>query len=158
VKRQAMSVDREPAGVYFGTTSGDVWASRDEGRTCRASISEIYAVEVAQREGPCMQVRIPSPLRSYTKCRSVHASGATLASPRRPRPTIPRNALRVIDGTVAFADTSSSSSTGCKRTISRRPSQRGEVMIVCALSGGGEWRQYAAQHSLTPLRPNPYNP
>ncbi len=34
VKRQAMSVDQAtPAGVYFGTTSGDVWASRDEGRT-----------------------------------------------------------------------------------------------------------------------------
>ncbi|HEX4885988.1 MAG TPA: glycosyl hydrolase [Casimicrobiaceae bacterium] len=32
VKRQAMTADRgEPAGVYLGTTSGEVWGSRDEG-------------------------------------------------------------------------------------------------------------------------------
>ena len=29
-----MSADAgDPVGVYFGTTSGEVWASRDEGRT-----------------------------------------------------------------------------------------------------------------------------
>ncbi len=34
VKRQAMTTDlREPVGVYFGTTTGEVWGSRDEGRT-----------------------------------------------------------------------------------------------------------------------------
>ncbi len=32
VKRQAMTADRAaPAGVYLGTTSGEVWGSRDEG-------------------------------------------------------------------------------------------------------------------------------
>jgi hypothetical protein len=32
VKRQAMAGDsRDPMGLYFGTTSGEVWASRDEG-------------------------------------------------------------------------------------------------------------------------------
>lgn len=32
VKRQCMSADAaDPVGVYLGTTSGDVWASRDEG-------------------------------------------------------------------------------------------------------------------------------
>ena len=32
VKRQAMCVDRnDPVGVYFGTTSGEIWASIDEG-------------------------------------------------------------------------------------------------------------------------------
>lgn len=51
VKRQAMSADaREPVGLYFGTTSGELWASRDEGRRwgCIAQhLPEIYAVEAA---------------------------------------------------------------------------------------------------------------
>ena len=51
VKRQAMTVDdAATVGVYFGTTSGEVWGSRDEGRTwkCLARhLPEIYAVEVA---------------------------------------------------------------------------------------------------------------
>jgi len=51
VKRQAMSVDAStPTGVYFGTTSGEVWASRDEGRTWKraaAHLPQIYSVEVA---------------------------------------------------------------------------------------------------------------
>ena len=51
VKRQAMAVDaREPAGLYFGTTSGEVWGSRDEGRTWKclaAHLPHIFAVEVA---------------------------------------------------------------------------------------------------------------
>jgi hypothetical protein len=34
VLRDAMCVDdAEPAGVYFGTRSGEVFASRDEGET-----------------------------------------------------------------------------------------------------------------------------
>jgi photosystem II stability/assembly factor-like uncharacterized protein len=51
VKRQAMTTDQgEPVGVYFGTTSGELWASGDEGAswTCVAShLPEIYSVEVA---------------------------------------------------------------------------------------------------------------
>jgi photosystem II stability/assembly factor-like uncharacterized protein len=50
VKRQAMTTDaREPTGIYFGTTSGEVWASRDEGRSFRCiarHLPHIYAVEV----------------------------------------------------------------------------------------------------------------
>lgn len=49
VKRQAMSGDAlDPVGLYFGTTSGELWASLDEGNrwTCLArSLPEIYAVE-----------------------------------------------------------------------------------------------------------------
>jgi hypothetical protein len=49
VKRQAMTADtREPCGVYLGTTSGEVWGSRDEGRTWRClarNLPHIYAVE-----------------------------------------------------------------------------------------------------------------
>jgi hypothetical protein len=49
VKRQAMCVDtHDPVGVYFGTTSGEVWASVDEGRSWRqiaAHLPEIYSVE-----------------------------------------------------------------------------------------------------------------
>jgi photosystem II stability/assembly factor-like uncharacterized protein len=52
VKRQAMACDAgEPVGLYFGTTSGEVWASRDEGKrwTCVArNLPEIYAVETAE--------------------------------------------------------------------------------------------------------------
>lgn len=51
VKRQAMTADGfSTAGVYFGTTSGEVWGSRDEGRTwkCLARhLPEIYALESA---------------------------------------------------------------------------------------------------------------
>jgi hypothetical protein len=49
VKRQAMTTDRaHTVGVYFGTTSGEVWGSRDEGRSwkCLAQhLPHIYAVE-----------------------------------------------------------------------------------------------------------------
>lgn len=52
VKRQAMTADpRDPLGLYFGTTSGTLWASTDEGRrwTCIAQhLPEIYAVEAAE--------------------------------------------------------------------------------------------------------------
>ena len=40
-----------PVGLYFGTTSGELWMSRDEGNrwTCIArNLPEIYAVEVAE--------------------------------------------------------------------------------------------------------------
>jgi photosystem II stability/assembly factor-like uncharacterized protein len=51
VKRQAMSADAgDPVGLYFGTTSGELWMSRDEGKgwTCIARhLPEIYAVEAA---------------------------------------------------------------------------------------------------------------
>jgi len=52
VKRQAMSADtHDPVGIYFGTTSGEVWASTDEGAqwTCLAShLPEIYSLEAAE--------------------------------------------------------------------------------------------------------------
>jgi photosystem II stability/assembly factor-like uncharacterized protein len=52
VKRQAMTVDRASSvGVYFGTTSGEVWGSVDEGGSwrCLAShLPEIYSVESAE--------------------------------------------------------------------------------------------------------------
>jgi photosystem II stability/assembly factor-like uncharacterized protein len=51
VKRQAMTTDDgDPVGVYFGTTSGELWASNDEGGhwTCVAQhLPEIYSVECA---------------------------------------------------------------------------------------------------------------
>ena len=49
-----MHLNTEPAGatvgLYFGTTSGELWASRNEGKawTCIARhLPEIYAVETA---------------------------------------------------------------------------------------------------------------
>jgi hypothetical protein len=40
----------DPVGIYFGTTSGEVYASSDEGASWRqiaAHLPEIYSVEVA---------------------------------------------------------------------------------------------------------------
>jgi photosystem II stability/assembly factor-like uncharacterized protein len=52
VKRQAMCTDRgDPAGVYFGTTGGEVWASMNEGGkwTCLVRhLPEIYSLEAAE--------------------------------------------------------------------------------------------------------------
>lgn len=52
VKRQAMCSDRrDPVGLYFGTTSGELWMSRDEGKrwSCVARhLPEIYAIEAAE--------------------------------------------------------------------------------------------------------------
>jgi hypothetical protein len=52
VKRQSMTADaRDPVGLYFGTTSGELWMSRDEGKRweCIARhLPEIYAVEAAE--------------------------------------------------------------------------------------------------------------
>jgi photosystem II stability/assembly factor-like uncharacterized protein len=51
VKRQAMIADaHNPVGLYLGTTGGELWMSRDEGKrwSCIARhLPEIYAVEVA---------------------------------------------------------------------------------------------------------------
>ena len=52
VKRQAMTADdRNPVGIYFGTTSGEVWGSVDEGKKWKAlaaHLPHIYAVETAR--------------------------------------------------------------------------------------------------------------
>ena len=59
----------DPVGVYFGTTSGEVWASADEGATLVAAspphLPEIYSVESGRRlavNGSASR----TPLRSYT--------------------------------------------------------------------------------------------
>ncbi len=52
VKRQSMCGDsRDPVGLYFGTTSGEIWASRNEGErwTCLAKhLPHVYSVTVAE--------------------------------------------------------------------------------------------------------------
>ncbi|MEZ5599077.1 MAG: hypothetical protein R3E84_22335 [Pseudomonadales bacterium] len=51
IKRQGMAVDTaDPIGLYLGTTSGEVWATTDEGASWRqiaAHLPEIYALELA---------------------------------------------------------------------------------------------------------------
>ena len=51
VKRQAMTSDAlDPLGLYFGTTSGEVWCSFDEGESWQClclHLPEIYSVEAA---------------------------------------------------------------------------------------------------------------
>jgi hypothetical protein len=52
VKRQAFAADAgEPVGLYLGNTSGEVWASRDEGHSFRClfrHLPQIHAVTVAE--------------------------------------------------------------------------------------------------------------
>lgn len=54
VLRQGMSGDRQdPAGVYFGTNTGSIFASRDEGETwdeIARHLPTVLAVEVLERE------------------------------------------------------------------------------------------------------------
>jgi photosystem II stability/assembly factor-like uncharacterized protein len=54
VKRQAMCADaHDPVGLYFGTTSGSLWASRNEGESwapIAEHLPEVYAVESAALE------------------------------------------------------------------------------------------------------------
>jgi len=53
VKRQAMAADAaDPVGLYFGTTSGELWRSGDEGASwslLARDLPEIYAVETGER-------------------------------------------------------------------------------------------------------------
>ena len=53
VFRQAMACDtRDPAGLYLGTTNGEIWASRDEGESWRRAVAHlprILALEVVER-------------------------------------------------------------------------------------------------------------
>lgn len=52
VKRQAMGADdADPVGLYFGTTSGEVWSSSDEGgswRSLASHLPHIYSIETAR--------------------------------------------------------------------------------------------------------------
>ncbi|MBI4673282.1 MAG: glycosyl hydrolase [Chloroflexi bacterium] len=52
IKRQAMNSDtRDPLGLYFGTTGGEIWASHDEGESWTRiadGLPEIFSVEVAE--------------------------------------------------------------------------------------------------------------
>jgi photosystem II stability/assembly factor-like uncharacterized protein len=52
VKRQALAADDlDPVGLYFGTTSGEIWASADEGASWRqiaAHLPHIYSVVAAR--------------------------------------------------------------------------------------------------------------
>jgi photosystem II stability/assembly factor-like uncharacterized protein len=54
VLRQAMAVDaRDPVGVYFGTTTGQIWASNNEGEdwACAAdNLPHVSSLEVAELE------------------------------------------------------------------------------------------------------------
>jgi hypothetical protein len=47
-----MSADaHDPVGIYFGTTSGEVWASADEGTSWRSlarHLPLVHAVEAAE--------------------------------------------------------------------------------------------------------------
>ena len=53
VKRQAMAADGgKPIGLYFGTTSGEMWGSRNEGESWQClvrNLPHIYSVEVAEK-------------------------------------------------------------------------------------------------------------
>ncbi len=45
VRRQAMTADgRDPVGLYFGTTSGSIWMSGDEGESWRRIVSDLPTI------------------------------------------------------------------------------------------------------------------
>ena len=48
-----MAVDsHDPAGVYFGTTTGQIWASSDEGESWARiadNLPHVYSVEVVRQ-------------------------------------------------------------------------------------------------------------
>ena len=74
----------DPVGLYFGTTSGELWSSRDEGGswTCIARhLPEIYAVEAGDAlAGEPMKVLIPSAAALlHRNAAGSRRSGATLA-------------------------------------------------------------------------------
>lgn len=54
VKRQAMAADsHDPVGLYFGTTCGEVWGSRNEGDRwipLASHLPHVYSIEVAEQE------------------------------------------------------------------------------------------------------------
>ncbi|MBU6453543.1 MAG: hypothetical protein KGS72_17320 [Cyanobacteria bacterium REEB67] len=53
VKRQAMTCDqRNPVGIYFGTTGGEVWGSINEGDSWKCLVRylpEIYSVTLLEK-------------------------------------------------------------------------------------------------------------
>lgn len=55
VYRQCMTVDgADPLGIYFGTTTGEVWGSRNAGEDWQcvaARLPQIFSVEAAQLDG-----------------------------------------------------------------------------------------------------------
>ena len=55
VKRQAMTTDdRDPVGVYLGTTGGEVWGSADGGARWAPVVThlpEVYSIEAAEPAG-----------------------------------------------------------------------------------------------------------
>jgi len=59
VKRQAMSADAcDPLGLYFGTSSGELWMSRNEGgkwTNIVRHLPEIYAVEAVEADPPVVR-------------------------------------------------------------------------------------------------------
>ena len=49
VKRQAMTRDdRDPVGLYLGTTAGEIWGSRDEGGTWRCLARHLPAIQAVE--------------------------------------------------------------------------------------------------------------
>jgi photosystem II stability/assembly factor-like uncharacterized protein len=88
VKRQAMTADRhDPVGLYFGTTNGEVWASRDEGRnwTCIARhLPHVFAIEAAELGGDGKAARRKAP-HARPAAKHVAKTRSKAAARRRAR-------------------------------------------------------------------------
>ena len=141
VKRQAMTLDdHDPVGVYFGTTSGEVWASADEGGVVdpdrRAPARDLLRRVRADRSDP---VRIPTPLRSYTGDQKVvSADGATLGEVLLDLDRqFPGLRFRVVDEQGRLRKHVNVWLDGERvRDLSAALDGVGEVVIMQALSGG----------------------
>ena len=89
VLRDAMAADRlNPAGVYFGTRSGQLWGSSDGGaswRLIRSGLPPIVCVRAAVI-GDARRARVPKP-RAKATTRPRRAKAAARRKPaRKPKP------------------------------------------------------------------------
>ena len=133
---------RDPVGLYFGTTTGEVWGSTDEGATLERVWRAHLPHDLHRRGGEVcvMRVLIPSPLRSYTGQRRrrggrrARRSAELLADLDRQFPGI---RFRMIDEQDRMRQHIRIFVNGEQvRDLSHPVAARDEVQVICALSGG----------------------
>ena len=145
VLREAMAVDRlDPVGVYFGTSTGQLYGSRDEGRTLVADRRQ-PAVDLVGRGGDrrltaMADVHLPRSLVGAVPGRPAPPRGTRRdrrrgdRGPRRPGPRDPEPAARRRPD--ASGRTSTSSSRGERATLATPVPAGATVHVIPAVSGG----------------------
>ena len=144
VLREALSVDgRDPAGVYFGTSTGQLYGSLDEGVTWQ-SIADQPAGDLGRPGASWSTDRWRWSSCRARSCRSSRARAARPRSRRRPsarRSTVSmsgRPGYETASSTAGrpSASTSTSSWTASRPRSRRRSRRRSTVHVIPAVSGG----------------------